>query len=309
MIPARPRVPPQTAVGAVRDWLGAARRPRGGHGDSTLVTGLTLSSQRVRPGDLYAALPGARAHGATFAAGRGGGRRGRRAHRPRRRRALRRARRARARRRRRGRCSAAWPRGCTASPPRPAPGRGHRDPGQDHHHPARRGRPAGLRRPGRRGRHRRHPDRRGRREDHADHARGAGPARAVRGHARARRTRLRDGGLEPRAGHGPGRRRRLRRRRLHQPRTRPPRLPRRRGGVLRRQGVPVHPRARAARAGQRRRRVRPPARRRGHHPRPHLLRGRRRGRLDRARRRARAHRLDLHRAGAPTGPGSPRTCR
>ena len=32
------------------------------------VTGITLSSQRVRPGDLYAALPGARAHGADFAA-------------------------------------------------------------------------------------------------------------------------------------------------------------------------------------------------------------------------------------------------
>ncbi|HET8604681.1 MAG TPA: UDP-N-acetylmuramoyl-L-alanyl-D-glutamate--2,6-diaminopimelate ligase [Marmoricola sp.] len=33
----------------------------------TVVTGLTLSSQRVAAGDLYAALPGARAHGASFA--------------------------------------------------------------------------------------------------------------------------------------------------------------------------------------------------------------------------------------------------
>src|SRR3954453_6039923 len=32
------------------------------------ITGLTLSSQRVRPGDLYAAMPGSRAHGAAFAA-------------------------------------------------------------------------------------------------------------------------------------------------------------------------------------------------------------------------------------------------
>ncbi len=32
------------------------------------VTGLSLSSQRVRPGDLYAALPGSRVHGATYAA-------------------------------------------------------------------------------------------------------------------------------------------------------------------------------------------------------------------------------------------------
>ncbi|MFI7023534.1 UDP-N-acetylmuramoyl-L-alanyl-D-glutamate--2,6-diaminopimelate ligase [Micromonospora sp. NPDC049900] len=34
-----------------------------------LVTGVTHASQEVRPGDLYAALPGARRHGAEFAAG------------------------------------------------------------------------------------------------------------------------------------------------------------------------------------------------------------------------------------------------
>nr|WP_215727652.1 UDP-N-acetylmuramoyl-L-alanyl-D-glutamate--2,6-diaminopimelate ligase [Nocardioides piscis] len=33
-----------------------------------VVTGISLSTQRVQPGDLYAALPGARAHGADFAA-------------------------------------------------------------------------------------------------------------------------------------------------------------------------------------------------------------------------------------------------
>ncbi|MFB9549138.1 UDP-N-acetylmuramoyl-L-alanyl-D-glutamate--2,6-diaminopimelate ligase [Nocardioides luteus] len=33
------------------------------------VTGVTLSSQRVLPGDLYAALPGSRAHGASYAPG------------------------------------------------------------------------------------------------------------------------------------------------------------------------------------------------------------------------------------------------
>ena len=54
---------------------------------------------------------------------------------------------------------------------------------------------------------------------------------------------VRDGGLQPRAGDGPGRRRGLRRRRLHQPRPRPPRLPRRRRGLLRGQGDAVHPRA------------------------------------------------------------------
>ncbi|WP_430228231.1 UDP-N-acetylmuramoyl-L-alanyl-D-glutamate--2,6-diaminopimelate ligase [Nocardioides coralli] len=36
---------------------------------TTGVTGISLSSQRVRPGDLYAALPGSRAHGITYAAG------------------------------------------------------------------------------------------------------------------------------------------------------------------------------------------------------------------------------------------------
>ena len=33
------------------------------------VTGVTLNSRVVEPGDLYAALPGANAHGAAFAAG------------------------------------------------------------------------------------------------------------------------------------------------------------------------------------------------------------------------------------------------
>ncbi|RYJ00054.1 MAG: UDP-N-acetylmuramoyl-L-alanyl-D-glutamate--2,6-diaminopimelate ligase, partial [Actinomycetales bacterium] len=36
-------------------------------GADVVVTGITLSSQRVRPGDLYAALPGARTHGIAFA--------------------------------------------------------------------------------------------------------------------------------------------------------------------------------------------------------------------------------------------------
>jgi UDP-N-acetylmuramoyl-L-alanyl-D-glutamate--2,6-diaminopimelate ligase len=42
-------------------------RPVGDVG-STVVTGCTLDSRAVQPGDLYAALPGARAHGADFAA-------------------------------------------------------------------------------------------------------------------------------------------------------------------------------------------------------------------------------------------------
>ena len=38
-----------------------------GTGDlSTTVGGITLDSRRVAPGDLYAALPGAHGHGATY---------------------------------------------------------------------------------------------------------------------------------------------------------------------------------------------------------------------------------------------------
>ncbi|HEX6249672.1 MAG TPA: UDP-N-acetylmuramoyl-L-alanyl-D-glutamate--2,6-diaminopimelate ligase [Nocardioidaceae bacterium] len=44
------------------------RDPAGGDRTEPVVTGITLSSQRVRPGDVYAALPGSRAHGATYAA-------------------------------------------------------------------------------------------------------------------------------------------------------------------------------------------------------------------------------------------------
>ena len=63
----RPSRPPRTALGALAAWmvddLGVEARV---HGEAAL-TGITLSSQRVLPGDLYAALPGARAHGADFA--------------------------------------------------------------------------------------------------------------------------------------------------------------------------------------------------------------------------------------------------
>jgi UDP-N-acetylmuramoyl-L-alanyl-D-glutamate--2,6-diaminopimelate ligase len=68
----RPRDPLRTPLTTVADWLGEhllERRDRPGGGASgTEVTGLTLSSQRVVPGDLYAALPGSRAHGADYAA-------------------------------------------------------------------------------------------------------------------------------------------------------------------------------------------------------------------------------------------------
>jgi UDP-N-acetylmuramoyl-L-alanyl-D-glutamate--2,6-diaminopimelate ligase len=56
-------------LGELADWLRAASYDVTLAGDAaTVVTGLTLSSQRSFPGDLYAALPGSRAHGMTYAA-------------------------------------------------------------------------------------------------------------------------------------------------------------------------------------------------------------------------------------------------
>ncbi len=70
----RPRHPVRTSLAEVRQWLAersegelaAALRASGG--DDPTVTGLSLSTARVRAGDLYAALPGAHRHGAEFAA-------------------------------------------------------------------------------------------------------------------------------------------------------------------------------------------------------------------------------------------------
>ncbi|MFT4265329.1 MAG: UDP-N-acetylmuramoyl-L-alanyl-D-glutamate--2,6-diaminopimelate ligase [Nocardioides sp.] len=59
---ARPQRPPRTSVG---ELVGAGMRLVGDPGAT--VTGVSLSSQRVLPGDLYAALPGARVHGIEFA--------------------------------------------------------------------------------------------------------------------------------------------------------------------------------------------------------------------------------------------------
>src|SRR5690606_28221415 len=60
----RPSTPPRTTLGALAAWLGE-RTPATLTGDpDTEVTGLTLSTARVRPGDLYVALPGSRVHGA-----------------------------------------------------------------------------------------------------------------------------------------------------------------------------------------------------------------------------------------------------
>ncbi len=66
----RPRHPVGRTVADVGDrltTLGVAPARRGPVA-STLVRGVTLSSQRVVPGDLYAALPGSRAHGISYLA-------------------------------------------------------------------------------------------------------------------------------------------------------------------------------------------------------------------------------------------------
>jgi UDP-N-acetylmuramoyl-L-alanyl-D-glutamate--2,6-diaminopimelate ligase len=64
----RPRRPPLTPLSRVVGWLAAHDPTTHADGDpTTLITGLTLSSKRVWPGDLYAALPGAFAHGIDYA--------------------------------------------------------------------------------------------------------------------------------------------------------------------------------------------------------------------------------------------------
>ena len=64
----RPQQSPSTPATELADWLSALTEVAV-HGDlAVTVSGISLSTARVRPGDLYAALPGARAHGADFAA-------------------------------------------------------------------------------------------------------------------------------------------------------------------------------------------------------------------------------------------------
>jgi UDP-N-acetylmuramoyl-L-alanyl-D-glutamate--2,6-diaminopimelate ligase len=63
--PSRPAVAPAAELAS---WL-AGRTSVSTRGDlGVVVGGISLSTARVRPGDLYAALPGTRSHGADFAA-------------------------------------------------------------------------------------------------------------------------------------------------------------------------------------------------------------------------------------------------
>lgn len=64
----RPSQPLGELLGPLAERIGVPIHYRAGVGAHTRVTGVTLRSQDVRPGDLFAALPGASAHGARFAA-------------------------------------------------------------------------------------------------------------------------------------------------------------------------------------------------------------------------------------------------
>ena len=65
----RPQHPPRRSLTELAAWLAAADPTAQTRGDlGGVATGVTLASQRVLPGDVYAALPGSRAHGADYAA-------------------------------------------------------------------------------------------------------------------------------------------------------------------------------------------------------------------------------------------------
>lgn len=67
--PPRPGHTPGMPLGQLAELLGAELRPSdGGPEREQALTGVTLDSRAVMPGDLWCALPGARAHGAQFAA-------------------------------------------------------------------------------------------------------------------------------------------------------------------------------------------------------------------------------------------------
>ena len=64
----RPRAVRRRTLAEVAAHLGVAAPDGPGEPATLAVTGVTLDSRAVEPGDLYAALPGARLHGALFAA-------------------------------------------------------------------------------------------------------------------------------------------------------------------------------------------------------------------------------------------------
>ncbi len=66
--PLRPRHPVGATLGELAALLDAAVSDPGSAGTAQRVSGVSLDSRSICPGDLYVALPGAKAHGAQFAA-------------------------------------------------------------------------------------------------------------------------------------------------------------------------------------------------------------------------------------------------
>ena len=62
----RPLSPHVVSLPSVAECAGVPRTPHGIIDSRVVVTGVTLDSRSIRPGDLYAALPGANVHGARF---------------------------------------------------------------------------------------------------------------------------------------------------------------------------------------------------------------------------------------------------
>jgi UDP-N-acetylmuramoyl-L-alanyl-D-glutamate--2,6-diaminopimelate ligase len=62
----RPLSPHAISLPSVAECAGVSRTPHGIIDSRVVVTGVTLDSRAIRPGDLYAALPGANVHGARF---------------------------------------------------------------------------------------------------------------------------------------------------------------------------------------------------------------------------------------------------
>lgn len=63
----RPAHPHGASLAQLADLVGAPKPASDGSTGSLLVTGVSLDSRTILPGDLYLALPGAKAHGAQFA--------------------------------------------------------------------------------------------------------------------------------------------------------------------------------------------------------------------------------------------------
>ncbi len=129
--------------------------------------------------------------------------------------------------------------------------RHHRHVRQDHHDVSGRIGSARRRPHGGADRHGRHPHRRRRHPQRADHPGGPRPAGAAGRDGRTAGGHRRHGGLQPRAGVGPGGRNPFRGRRFHQPVAGSPRLSPHHGRLLRGQGLAVRPELPAAGAPRR----------------------------------------------------------